>query len=340
MINYKQHFIETDRIRTAYHRIGEGNEKKLLVLHGNLSSSVFFMPLAPYLDKKYDIAVPDMRCFGHTQALPIDATRGYRDWSDDIYAFCRAIGWEHFTLLGWSMGGDIAMQFVIDHEEMVDRLILVAPGSPYGFGGTIDEKGTPHTPLGLGSGGGTSNPALILPASMGSRTVMRDILHKFLFNSAFRMNNEWENRFIEEMSLMRIGADYYPGNFKTAAKWPYIAAGDRGVLNTMTPNYGNLSAFLDVKKKPKVLWIRGDRDMIVSDGSMMELGYLGKIGLVPGWPGEDKYPPQPMVAQTRYFLDQYKERGGFYVEAVIPGGHVCILESPIHFISALDAFCR
>ena len=66
MEQYKQQIIETERIKTAYYRVGEGNKKKLLVLHGNLSSSVFFMPLAPYLEKDYDIAVPDLRCFGHT----------------------------------------------------------------------------------------------------------------------------------------------------------------------------------------------------------------------------------------------------------------------------------
>ena len=338
MIDYIQKTIETDRIRTAYYRVGEGNECKLLVLHGNLTSSVFFMPLAPYLEQKYDIAVPDLRCFGNSEAQPVDATRGYCDWSDDIYAFCKAIGWDHFALLGWSMGGDIAMQFVIDHEEMVDKLILVTPGSPYGFGGTIDEKGTPLDPVGLGSGGGISNPILIFPAKMGSRVFMRDVLHKFLFHSTFRMSNEWENRFIDTMSLIKVGADYYPGDYRISAKWPYIVAGDRGVLNTMSPKHCNLEGFLEVKKKPEVLWIRGDSDRIVSDESLMELGYLGKIGMVPGWPGEKIYPPQPMIAQTRYFLNQYKEKGGLYAEAVLPGGHVCILESPVHFISALNTF--
>ena len=198
MEQYIQQIIETERIRTAYYRVGEGNKKKLLVLHGNLSSSVFFMPLAPYLEKEYDIVIPDLRGFGHTQPMPIDATRGYRDWSDDIFAFCQAIRWKKFTLLGWSMGGDIAMQFVIDHGKMVDKLVLVAPGSPYGFGGTMDEKGTPYMPLGLGSGGGTANLALLLPTAMGSRVVLRDLLNRFLFRPSFRMSTEWENRFIDE----------------------------------------------------------------------------------------------------------------------------------------------
>ena len=92
-MNYKQNFIDTETVRTAYFRAGEGNKQKLLVLHGNVSSSVFFMPLMPLLEDRYDVVVPDLRCFGRTEAKPIDATRGYRDWSDDIFAFSKAIGW-------------------------------------------------------------------------------------------------------------------------------------------------------------------------------------------------------------------------------------------------------
>ena len=69
-----------------------------------------------------------------------------------------------------------------------------------------------------------------------------------------------------------------------------------------------------------------------------EFGNRGRIGMIPGYPGEKAYPPQPMVKQTRHFMEQYKSRGGRCIELVIPGGHVCILESPMQFITALDTF--
>ncbi len=338
MNNYKQNFIETNRLKTAYYRAGEGNREKLIVLHGNISSSVFFLPLLPYLEDRYDIIVPDLRCFGHSQALPIDATRGYRDWSDDIYEFCKALKIRKFTLLGWSLGGDIAMQFACDHPKMVKKLVLVCPGSPYGFGGTMDEKGTPHMPLGLGSGGGTTNPMLVFAGKLGNSSMIRQIARDYLFGESFQMTEEWEDIFLEESSLAAIGPDYYPGDSMMTWKWPYVVAGDRGVLNTMSPKHGNLRHFLDIDPKPPVLWIRGDIDQIVSDESMMELGNLGRLHLLPGWPGMRAYPPQPMIKQTRHFFEQYKERGGKYIELEISGGHMCILESPVHFIKALDTF--
>jgi pimeloyl-ACP methyl ester carboxylesterase len=54
----------------------------------------------------------------------------------------------------------------------------------------------------------------------------------------------------------------------------------------------------------------------------VDFGYLGQLDAVPGWPGADVYPPQPMVSQTRAVLDAYEARGGRYREEVIPDcGH-------------------
>ena len=129
-MNTRQKFVRTKKLNIAYYHFGEGNEKKLLLLHGNLSSSAFFLPLVPLLEKKYELFIPDLRCFGNTDALPVDATRGYRDFSDDVYDFVNLTGLESFNICGWSMGGNIAMQLLIDHEEMIEKMILLAPGSP------------------------------------------------------------------------------------------------------------------------------------------------------------------------------------------------------------------
>ena len=58
------------------------------------------------------------------------------------------------------------------------------------------------------------------------------------------------------------------------------------------------------------------RDAIVSDTSLFDLAYLGSLGLVPGWPGAEACPPQPMVGQTRAVLERYAAAGGAYREVV------------------------
>ena len=40
------------------------------------------------------------------------------------------------------------------------------------------------------------------------------------------------------------------------------------------------------------------------------MGTLGSLGAVPGWPGAEAFPPQPMVAQIRAVLERYRESGG------------------------------
>ena len=52
---YTQQYLTTERLTTAYYRAGEENGCKLLLIHGNVSSSVFYLPLFPAL------ALPEQR---------------------------------------------------------------------------------------------------------------------------------------------------------------------------------------------------------------------------------------------------------------------------------------
>jgi len=59
---------------------------------------------------------------------------------------------------------------------------------------------------------------------------------------------------------------------------------------------------------------------------------LGKLGVIPGWPGEEIYPPQPMLGQTRHILEKYQSAGGTYSEIVIENtAHIPFVEKPEKF---------
>jgi pimeloyl-ACP methyl ester carboxylesterase len=142
--------------------------------------------------------------------------------------------------------------------------------------------------------------------------------------------------FVESMLSTRIGDDHYPGDSTTAAAWPGIAPGTRGVLNTLAPNYFRIDDLSGVNPQPPILWIRGADDIIVSDTSLYDFAYLGSLGVIPGWPGAQQWPPQPMVSQTRYVLDGYAAAGGHYREVVVANaGHSPFLEHPDEFLVAL-----
>jgi hypothetical protein len=82
------------------------------------------------------------------------------------------------------------------------------------------------------------------------------------------------------------------------------------VLNALSPKYCNWAGIVDVEPKPPIRWTHGTADIVVADGSAWEMGTLGKLGYVPGWPGEEVFPPQPMVSQIRNVLEEYRRRGG------------------------------
>jgi pimeloyl-ACP methyl ester carboxylesterase len=118
--------------------------------------------------------------------------------------------------------------------------------------------------------------------------------------------------------------------------WPGFVPGDRGVLNTMAPVHFRITSLAALSPKPPILWLRGTDDVIVSDTSLYDLAYLGSIGAVPGWPGPDAWPPQPMLGQTRALLDGYAAAGGQYRETAIQdSGHGPHLDQPAEFRAAL-----
>jgi pimeloyl-ACP methyl ester carboxylesterase len=122
----------------------------------------------------------------------------------------------------------------------------------------------------------------------------------------------------------------------TTDVWPGVAPGTRGVLNTMAPNHFRIDDLHTIDPKPPVAWIRGADDQIVSDASLFDLAHLGQLGAVPGWPGPQTHPPQPMVGQTRAVLDAYAAAGGTYREVVIADcGHSPHVEKPAEFQAAL-----
>ena len=321
-----------------------GRGEAVLFVHGNVSSALFWQPtmLALAETGRHRVLAVDLRGYGDTDAEPIDATRGVRDWADDLADLIGTLGLDRVHLVGWSMGAGVVLQYLLDAPHAVASVALVAPISPYGFGGTAGPEGRRLHEDGAGSGGGAANPDFVAALAAGDTsadapTSPRSILRAFyVAPGSLPLDPEFEDVMVASMNSTRTGEDHYPGDAATCEAWPGVRPGTRGVLNTMAPTVFDVSGIVDLAEKPPVLWVRGDADQIVSDTSAFDLAFLGSVGAVPGWPGADACPPQPMIAQTRSVLDRYAATGGAYREVVLPDvGHSPHIERPQEFTVAL-----
>jgi len=313
----------------------------VLFVHGNVSSSLFWQPMMLALPETFRPLAIDLRGFGDTDDEPVDATRGVRDFSDDLAAAIEALGLSSVHLVGWSMGGGVVLQYLVDRPgtHRVASLALVDPVSPFGFGGTKGLDGMLCDPRGAGSGAGGANPEFVERLAGKDRTDKSALSPRQVLLAHYVKPPhvpEHLDIFVESMLSTRVGDDHYPGTSRPVDVWPGFAPGDRGVLNTMAPTHFRIADLSGVEPKPPVLWLRGADDVIVSDTSLYDLAYLGSIGAIPGWPGDQAWPPQPMVAQTRAVLNGYAVAGGRYREAVIEdAGHGPHLDQPEQFLAEL-----
>jgi pimeloyl-ACP methyl ester carboxylesterase len=341
--------VETSRLATNVWSSGPEDGVPILLVHGNLSTGGYWRYVAEALGELADdvrVIAPDLRGFGRTEALPIDATRGLGDMVEDVHALLDALGLAdecRVIAAGWSMGAGVLEQLMVEHPDDLAGVVLVAPLSPHGFGGTVDAAGTPAFDDGASTGGGAANADFVRrlaakdagdedPQS-SPRVVMRTF-----YGPGANAGDVDEDFLVDELLLTRTGDDFYPGDSTPSENWPGVAPGTRGVLNTMAPTHFDATAIVDLERKPPVTWVHGTADQVVSDTSLFDLATLGSLGAVPGWPGSDVLPSQPMVAQMRAVLKRYAAAGGAIKEVALEGiGHGIPLEVPAVLAREIEA---
>ena len=83
------------------------------------------------MDERFTIYAVDMRGFGgSTYNIRITSIK---DFSDDLKLWIDALNLKNFTMIGWSTGGNVAMQFCADYPGYAEKLVLFASGSTRGY---------------------------------------------------------------------------------------------------------------------------------------------------------------------------------------------------------------
>lgn len=116
--------LELHGDRVAYRDEGEGDV--LLLIHGMAGSSETWRSVIPPLSKKFRVIAPDLLGHGDSAKPRTDYSLGaFAVWLRD---FLDELGVSHATVVGHSLGGGVAMQFVYQHPDYAQRLILISSG--------------------------------------------------------------------------------------------------------------------------------------------------------------------------------------------------------------------
>lgn len=105
---------------------GEGNEKKILALHGWLDNAASFYHLAPLLAKQgYEIIAIDFAGHGYSDHRAKGHFTHFIDYILDIQEVLNILKWQKPILLGHSMGGAMAQMYSAAYPEKVQKNIMI-----------------------------------------------------------------------------------------------------------------------------------------------------------------------------------------------------------------------
>lgn len=117
-------FLDLHGDRVAYR--DEGSGEVLLLIHGMAGSSDAWRELIPRLAKNYRVVAPDLLGHGQSTKPRGDYSLGaFAVWLRDLLD---ELGIARATIVGHSLGGGVAMQFIYQHPDYCERVILISSG--------------------------------------------------------------------------------------------------------------------------------------------------------------------------------------------------------------------
>jgi pimeloyl-ACP methyl ester carboxylesterase len=108
---------------TLYYEI-HGTGEPLILLHGGVGAIQMFGEVLPSLAQNRQVVAVDLQAHGRT--ADIDRPLSFELMADDIAALIKRLGIEEADVMGYSLGGGVALRTAIQHPEVVRKLVLVS----------------------------------------------------------------------------------------------------------------------------------------------------------------------------------------------------------------------
>jgi pimeloyl-ACP methyl ester carboxylesterase len=115
-------YADINGLHLYYKTLGSG--KPLMLVHGGLGSGEMFDPVLPTLAASRQVILPDLQ--GHGRTADIDRPLDVRLMADDIAALIEHLGLGETDVVGYSLGGGVALFTAVKHPEVVDKLVVAS----------------------------------------------------------------------------------------------------------------------------------------------------------------------------------------------------------------------
>src|SRR5437773_8284547 len=115
-------YAKVNDINLYYETHGDG--PPLILLHGGLGSGETFGPVLTQLAKRHQVTAVDLQ--GHGRTADIDRPIDIRLMADDIAALIDHIGLDKPDLVGYSLGGGVALQTAVKYPAKVRTLVAAS----------------------------------------------------------------------------------------------------------------------------------------------------------------------------------------------------------------------
>jgi pimeloyl-ACP methyl ester carboxylesterase len=101
-----------------------GTGEPLILLHGGVGATDMFAEILPALSKARRVIAVDLQAHGRT--ADIDRPLSQEAMADDIAALIKHLEMRRADVMGYSMGGGVALRTAIQHPDVVRKLVLVS----------------------------------------------------------------------------------------------------------------------------------------------------------------------------------------------------------------------
>lgn len=135
--------VNINGVDLYYEVAGEG--RVIALVSGYTGTTQDWVNQIPVLSSKYRVIAHDHRGHGKSAAPSREGQYSIQIFADDVFGLLKTLNVEKCCLVGHSMGGLTALQFALEHQDMLAALVLVDTSSmfagslPFGLRNKLDE---------------------------------------------------------------------------------------------------------------------------------------------------------------------------------------------------------